>query len=504
MMEPTYTKSARKSSKRKKTTARVKGTQKLGIVQRKDKEGNWTSTEYRQPYKIWIDKDGALLIVRRFGCSMVSPKDAIAKAAKAVAENEVWWQKENAGRGLSPLTMNEGILDEVAAVPAIIIPERKKEEVEADDLDSSLDDPTLAEVAYEMISEPRKYRFGKLVGIKASVRRKYQGYITAMLNPETGGIGNRKISTLQLSKIKKWFLNYCETHSESTAYRLKAWLVRLGKHAVDNKYWSENLFTKLMDLSKTPQAEKRVLTFEEIDKIWNAAEPRLKAILVLVRLGFRIGEALAVTADDLIGENVVEIKYTLTETNLNDDWANGEGSYVPFLGDPKTSGSAAKVRVPKAWMKILKDALETASAINVRAYDDPKNVQLSRKFVCHTRDGLVYDVDAATKYFKNLLKKLGFVYDTGETKSKRQSVWHMWRYTYCSDLVALDANDIELRYCMRHSDANLSKTVYAQIREESKALYAPYTAMILTPSDYNEAVASMDEDRRHKRGPWAK
>ena len=49
---------------------------------------------------------------------------------------------------------------------------------------------------------------------------------------------------------------------------------------------------------------------------------------------------------------------------------------------------------------------------------------------------------------------------------------------------------------MRHTDANTSKQIYAQIRLEDKKLFDHYRKQVSTLHDYNQAIADMDEDRR--------
>jgi len=49
---------------------------------------------------------------------------------------------------------------------------------------------------------------------------------------------------------------------------------------------------------------------------------------------------------------------------------------------------------------------------------------------------------------------------------------------------------------MRHTDSNLSKEVYAQVRLENKQLYDHYRKQVTNTYGYNLAIAKMDEDRR--------
>ena len=56
---------------------------------------------------------------------------------------------------------------------------------------------------------------------------------------------------------------------------------------------------------------------------------------------------------------------------------------------------------------------------------------------------------------------------------------------------------------MRHTDSNLSKEVYAQVRLEDKQLYDHYHKQVKSTHGYNLVIAQMDEDRRVGIDPLA-
>ncbi|MFM7322235.1 MAG: hypothetical protein ACKO5K_12030 [Armatimonadota bacterium] len=93
--------------------------------------------------------------------------------------------------------------------------------------------------------------------------------------------------------------------------------------------------------------------------------------------------------------------------------------------------------------------------------------------------------------------------DDQEAVRGRDTIFHSWRYTYASELVVLGASDIDLRYCMRHTDVNVSKEIYAQARFEDRTLYAPYKGKIKTIYDYNRAICNFDTDRRDGVGAFS-
>ena len=132
----------------------------------------------------------------------------------------------------------------------------------------------------------------------------------------------------------------------------------------------------------------------------------------------------------------------------------------------------------------------------IQAHDDKKFGLREHFFVVSNNKGICWRDESAKRGVNKLLDKVGVDISSKGHSLAHEPVNHIWRYTYCSELVALGANDIELQSLMRHTDANTSKQIYAQIRLEDKKLYEHYLKQVSTLHDYNQAIADMDEDRR--------
>jgi hypothetical protein len=131
----------------------------------------------------------------------------------------------------------------------------------------------------------------------------------------------------------------------------------------------------------------------------------------------------------------------------------------------------------------------------IKAFDDQKGPR-EHLFVVSNNRGICWRDESAKRGVNKLLEKVGVDISSKGHSLAHEPVNHIWRYTYCSELVALGANDIELQSLMRHTDANTSKQIYAQIRLEDKKLFDHYRKQVSTLHDYNQAIADMDEDRR--------
>jgi len=431
-------------------------------------------------------------------------EEAEAKAerlGKLHLEYEEWcWQCERDGNPPKPGDTFENWLgdkearenrDKPKATPALANMDAAEDETD------HVAPANFTAVAQEfMATKGRFNRTKKFEPLKPSTRRTNNNYVK-----HAAAISNKPMDKLRLPEIMSWFHGYLSTHAEGTAARYKFWLCEVGRYAVKARYWNVNLFESLPELSIRPNIEiRRTWTLDEIDRMWDAAHsPQQKAIIVLCRLGLRFGEATGLTEADLLDDETIRVQYAQTRVNVGTD---DKQKLIPFLGDPKTSASAAKVRVPKAWMKILRESLEKAEPQLIRAYnDDPDQGARLHRFVVPNQLGEIWQESTATYAFERLMSRAGVEFRTeemGDVKT-RETVWHSWRYTYCSELVVLGAGDVELMFCMRHTDANLSKKTYAQARFEDRTKYEPYKAIIKTPYDYNNAICKFDTDRREAR-----
>lgn len=358
---------------------------------------------------------------------------------------------------------------------------------------------TLAEANDEYLAS--RVRFQPHRGeadLRTSTVERSRKYIAA-----TKAIKDQPLSKLDVRAVLQWFKKYASTHSQNTVSRTRAHLVAVGDFAVTVGSWQANHFRSLPKVSATKQDDKPIFSFEQIDQVWNAAEQaNLKALLVLLRMGLRIGEALGLTSDDILDKHRIRIHYTATEKE-NDGTLHPKHKIVPYQGHTKTRASHSKVVIPPQWMDILKASLANAKPMRIAAFDDGEAGPREHLFVINNKFGTRWGHENARRAMQELLKRAGVEIDRSTGNLGHEPIFHIWRYTYCSDLTALGASDIEQMRLMRHTNPNLSKEVYAQIRMEDKSKFQPYIRMIKNVNDYNRIVGLMDEDRRNKSGSFA-
>ena len=362
----------------------------------------------------------------------------------------------------------------------------------ADDAASS-PQKSLADVAFEYMKNKGRYdRSGSFVPLSSSYVTRGQVYIRSF-----GTLNSKSMDQLSRLDVDSWFSQYQQSHSQNTAYRLRAWLVPLGDYAVEMEYWKKNHFKALPKISAQRQDDKPTLSFDDIDKLWQAAasEPQIAALFVLLRFGLRIGECLGLTGDCINDDGTIHIKYNLTDTP-NDGTIKSKNKMLPFLGTTKTRASTSKIHIPKHWIPILRSSLARSKPMLIQAHDDKKFGLRSHNFVVNNKFGQCWRDENVKRAVYQLMEKAKVTIDHKDHSLAHNPVHHIWRYTYCSELVALGANDVEIMSLMRHTDSNLSKEVYAQVRLEDKQLYDHYHKQVKSTHGYNLVIAQMDEDRR--------
>jgi integrase len=353
--------------------------------------------------------------------------------------------------------------------------------------------PTLDVVAAKYMSTKGRYdRTGAWVPLASSYVTRGKVYIRSF-----GTLVSKSMDQLTRFDVDTWFSQYQQSHSQNTAYRFRGWLVPVGDYAVEMAYWSKNHFRALPKISAQRQDDKPTLSFDDIDKLWRAActEPQIAALFVLLRFGLRIGEALGLTADCINDDGTIHIKYNLSETP-NDGTIQSKSKMLPFLGTTKTRASTSKIHIPKHWIPILRTSLDKSKPMLIQAHDDKKFGLRSHNFVINNKFGQCWRDENVKRGVQKIMQQAQVTIDAKSHSLGHTPLHHIWRYTYCSELVAMGANDVEIMSLMRHTDSNLSKEVYAQVRLEDKQLYDHYRKQVKSTHGYNLVIAQMDEDRR--------
>lgn len=87
--------------------------------------------------------------------------------------------------------------------------------------------------------------------------------------------------------------------SKSSAEIIKAMATMLCKHAMENDIVLKN-YAEFVKIPKYEKKEKRIFTDEEINALWlHSDQKTVQAVLLMIYTGFRIGEMVKITLDDV-------------------------------------------------------------------------------------------------------------------------------------------------------------------------------------------------------------
>lgn len=125
---------------------------------------------------------------------------------------------------------------------------------------------------------------------------------------------NIKISELRTAHFQD-IVN--KAGSKSTADKLKSLAGMLCKYALENDIVSKN-YAEFIKLPKFDKKEKVIFTAEQINTLWqHTDDTRIQAILAMIYMGFRLGEIVSLTVDNVHLEEGYVVGGIKTEAGTN-------------------------------------------------------------------------------------------------------------------------------------------------------------------------------------------
>lgn len=319
-----------------------------------------------------------------------------------------------------------------------------------------------------------------------------------LLDVKKNGFGQQK-KTLYSDFYKLWFAQYKNTVRESTwvkteeLFRLHI-LPQFGGMYIDKinvllcqkiinnwfkltvarcprlKSYSSNVFEYAMSLgiiSSNPMAsvkipkKKGTIEKEEVPNFYEREElitflnhvrdDQDTHIYVFFRLlafsGFRKGEALALTWDDInFTDNTISITKTLTAGVNN----------RPFINSPKTKKSIRTISMDLQTMAILK-----------KWRTSQKIVLLQFGHNTISKNQLVFSTHRYNSYYTPGTPRK-WMLETVKEYNLKQITIHGFRHTHCSLLFEAGASIKEVQERLGHSDIKTTMNVYAHVSKKNK------------------------------------
>lgn len=286
---------------------------------------------------------------------------------------------------------------------------------------------------------------------KISTINRYEGLYN--LYVKNSNLKDKKISALKIIDVQKF---YNALQDEGTTANTIKMIHRIIKPFLNYLY--VNSFT-IRDLGTTgliklPQIIKKnntmtVFTLDEQNRFIQSITKNPSRVLYLFALGtgLRIGEALALTWDD-INENIVTVNKNIKSVKIDSKW-------ILLLQDtPKTEKSNRTVPIPKNILLELETYRLKQNDLKSKAgymYND-------NNIIFATDSGTYIDPSNLNRRFKNTLKKADM----------KPIKFHSLRHTYATRLFENNVQPKTVSELMGHKDVQTTLNLYTWVLDSQK------------------------------------
>lgn len=282
--------------------------------------------------------------------------------------------------------------------------------------------------------------------------------------------GNYRLKDITRTEYQKWINELREHYSEGTVRRIHSIMSSAMIDAVHEfNIIRENPIQKI----KIPKDNEKVdkisyFTMEQLESFLNTVKTPMKhakyqasiqyyaLFTLLARTGLRIGEALALTWNDInFEEKTLSIEKTLVYP-LNS---------TPYLSTPKSKKSARTIRLDDTTVKLMKRHRINQKEVCLM-YENYKPSQ--DNVVFHQHDGRWLRTNVVREYFKEVCKRANLPVLSP----------HALRHTHAVHLLEAGANIKYVSERLGHASVKVTADTYLhvtkKIEDESLSLYERY------------------------------
>ncbi len=261
-------------------------------------------------------------------------------------------------------------------------------------------------------------------------------------------LGEYRLDEIQLHHLAPMFQAWCRSHEGQSQPFLRDMLNGLFKWHIKLRNLTENPAENLPPVKRRKARKKLAVRDGDLQKLFEAADIRLKAVLILLRRSLRVGEALAVTESSLKNR-------TLTVTYQANNIRNpdsGKSKSVWGLTKLKHNAEEKTFELTQGELEILLESLKLAKPTKV--YNEVTKKWQSHRFVVPNANGADWHYNDFRLALKKLTEQVGVPFNP-----------HDGRRLYAtalikSELVSPDA----IRHSMGH--LNLDTTLLYMRRDE--------------------------------------
>ncbi|MNO22994.1 Transposase [compost metagenome] len=279
--------------------------------------------------------------------------------------------------------------------------------------------------------------------------------------------GNYRLKDITRSEYQKWINELRGKYSEGTVRRIHSIFSSAMNDAVyEFQILRDNPIQKIKipkQVDKT--GELKYFTKEQLNSFLSAVKPVKNAkyrhsiqyyvlFSLLARTGLRIGEALALTWDDLNGEQITVNKTLVYPLNS-----------TPYLSTPKSKASLRRVTLDAATLTLLKKHRINQKEVILR-YENYKPSEDNLMF--HQHDGRWLRTNIVREYFKKVCERTGLPMLSP----------HALRHTHAVHLLEAGANIKYVSDRLGHASVKITADTYLhvtkKIEQDALDLYANY------------------------------
>lgn len=251
----------------------------------------------------------------------------------------------------------------------------------------------------------------------------------------------RKIQDICLGEIQANIINHWLRLCTKNKHVMKCLLVGLCKHLYNMDVLTEQVLKKIEPIKTKPVYEKTPLNIEQVKAIFKYCKGNKYETLIhlLFKTGLRIGEALALTKDDIIFH-----EDTMIEININKTISYNRMTHEVMLAPPKTESGKRIIYVNDQYLyEVLQQKCSKSNSII---------------FEGNTCKYILFET------FRAYLNRMG------ETLNLKITP-HITRHTYISIALSKGVDLYALVKQVGHSDPTMILKVYGKLIVDAKEVF---------------------------------